>query len=690
MKTTFHALSFTTKMLILILVIFICTIIAFVLLTQHEIEKVMWNTVSASVNDMRKLITLYIESEYQDLIFHKEYALNGYKEQLKNVTKIVIANIDHYYSLYKRGILSEEDAKNFALENIENYRYGNNDYFYIYSTDLVAIAHPDQETKGMDMTNYQDEKGNFPLKMIQKTVLEKGKGFDSFWYFHLDEEKPIEKLTYNYLYKPWEWIIGTGVYIDDINKDIESKLSEILGNIRDTFSKIHIDENGYFFMFDSNHIILVHPTMEGMDFVDIDKPGLGIEHWEHLVEVSKMPDKPYTYYWDKPGHEGVYKYKKVSYVDYFEPLDWFIVSTFYIDELEEPARRIFRWSITIGFLALFISCVLTIFLIKRFTKPVKILTEHAKDLIKNDFIPTDSNKLFDLTERSHDEMGNLAGTFINMESTLQNYITELKQTTSANEKIRTELKIAHDIQMSMLPKKFPAFPNREEIDIYAMLIPAKEVGGDFYDFFFMDDHHLCFMIGDVSDKGVPAALFMAQSKSLIRATSMLLRKKKTDIPSPHHILSEVNNELCINNEHCMFLTLLLGILNLHDGKISITSAGHNPPYVIMDDHIEKNELPHKTPLGVHQNVRYRSEEIELSPRNGLFLYTDGITEATDNKNKLFGEERLEHILQNISDHKPSSILNLIIKEVRNFVGEMPQSDDITMLEIRFLSKMQKE
>ncbi len=163
--------------------------------------------------------------------------------------------------------------------------------------------------------------------------------------------------------------------------------------------------------------------------------------------------------------------------------------------MKEPAKRIFHREFLIALAALLIACVVTFFLIHRFTKPVKILTVHARQLTENNFGFTDSTELTNLTKSSRDEMGNLAQTFINMEKTLQKYIQDLKLTTAANEKIRSELRIAHDIQISMLPQTFPAFPDRKEIDIYALLEPAKEVGGDLYDFFFIDDDHLCFMRG---------------------------------------------------------------------------------------------------------------------------------------------------------------------------------------------------
>jgi len=171
---------------------------------------------------------------------------------------------------------------------------------------------------------------------------------------------------------------------------------------------------------------------------------------------------------------------------------------------------------------------------------------------------------------------------------------------------------------------------------------------------------------------------------------MLLKKGKEGIPSPSEIISEVNNELTRDNEHCMFVTLLLGILNIKSGNISITNAGHNLPYLLKENKIELIELPHKTPLGLRENVQYTSEELILSDHQSIFLYTDGITEATNEKDELFGENKLEKTLRTLSNSSPYTVLKMIIKEVHDFAGNTSQSDDITMLAIQYFAKKTKE
>lgn len=398
-----HSLSFTTRMLLLILVLLIITTITFMLITQYEAEKTIERTISTSIQDMRSLISLYVDNQYRSLVFHRENVLNRYKQKLKDLTDLVLANIRYYHQLAQKKILSEEDAREFALRSIEQFRYGNNDYFFVYNEDNVAISHPDPEIRGKNMTEYQDLKGNYPLKLIRKTILEKGEGYNSFWHIRLEEEKPIEKLTYSTYYEPWGWVIGTGFYIDDLEYEYRENLEEMLSEFRKTFSKIRIGTNGYFFIFNTNHIVLVHPTMEGVDFAEVDVPGMGMEHWYNMERASKNPDDPYIYYWDKPGYENDYSFKKIAYVDYFEPLNWYIVSTFYEDELNEPVKNIFRKELFTALAAILISGILTYFAVKKFTKPIKVLTRHAQHLTKNNFVSDNNKELKALAERSQNE-----------------------------------------------------------------------------------------------------------------------------------------------------------------------------------------------------------------------------------------------------------------------------------------------
>ncbi|NQV17757.1 MAG: cache domain-containing protein [Armatimonadetes bacterium] len=682
--------SFKSKMLFLILGILIITTFIFLIFTQKEVERAMLNAARDAARNMLHLVKLNVENEYQSLLYHKEYALVRYKEQLQNVVGIVESHLDSYYEMFEKGIINEAEAQQLALKSVEKFRFGKNDYFYIYDLELHAISHPDLNIRGKDMSNYLDVNGQLILQNIKKTLLQDEKGFDSFWHIRLGEKKPVEKLSFNVLYKKWNWIIGSGVYIDDIEADERAKLSKIISDLKQTFSKIKIGETGYFYIFNGEKFMLIHPSLADQDVTGLKDPVTGSDHIDDLIIASNNPEEPFSYIWDKPPlFENEFRFKKESFIEHFKHLDWYIASSVYEDEMRLPAKVIIKRQIAISLLILFISVFVIMILVKRFTKPLKTLTVHAKNLASSDFSPTSKEGLKQISKHSKDEMGKLADAFIYMQNTLQDYIQNLKITTAANEKIKSELQIARNIQMEMVPKDFPAFPARTEIDIFAFIEPAKDVGGDLYDYFFIDEENLCFLIGDVSDKGVPAALFMARSISLIRATTTLMKKNSRIEILPGTILDEVNKELYRDNEMCMFVTLFMGILNTRTGKIDYSNAGHNPPYLLKNNKIIQLDKICGCPLGIKKRTNYKSYSFILEYYDCLFLYTDGITEAMDKNDNEFSEKRLEENLNQIQTESPKQIITKIVKEVKEFSANIPQSDDISALAIKYFGNEAK-
>jgi serine phosphatase RsbU (regulator of sigma subunit)/anti-sigma regulatory factor (Ser/Thr protein kinase) len=247
------------------------------------------------------------------------------------------------------------------------------------------------------------------------------------------------------------------------------------------------------------------------------------------------------------------------------------------------------------------------------------------------------------------------------------------------ERLEEGLKLAHDIQMSMLPKTFPPFPERGELDIFATITPAKEVGGDFYDFFFLNEDRLCFAIGDVSGKGVPAALFMAVIKTLFKAIA-------TRVQNPTDILSTLNQEICRDNDLQMFTTLFCGILNTRTGEIKYSNGGHNPPYHISRSGVQQVPKKGGRVLGLVEESTYGSGRLLLGPGEAIVLYTDGITEAMDPAGKFFSEQRLESILTQTKFASARKQLEHLTNQITLFAAEAEQSDDITALAIRYLGR----
>ena len=257
-----------------------------------------------------------------------------------------------------------------------------------------------------------------------------------------------------------------------------------------------------------------------------------------------------------------------------------------------------------------------------------------------------------------------------------NLIKERK-TEAAKERIESELKVAHDIQMGIIPKIFPPFPERPEFDIHAIIEPAKEVGGDFFDFYFVDDEHLCFTIADVSGKGVPASLFMAVSKTLLKT------KSQTEI-TPDKILSQVNNLLCDENDSAMFVTTFYAILNTKTGEIIYSNGGHNLPYHIKSNgQITQLENTPGVALGVMEDFEYSSKQMTLAKNDILYLYTDGVNEAMDKDGNQFSYERMEEFLLKSNSLKPREITKQTLSNIREFAKGAVQSDDITVLVLKY-------
>jgi len=352
----------------------------------------------------------------------------------------------------------------------------------------------------------------------------------------------------------------------------------------------------------------------------------------------------------------------------------------YVDELRKRLARTLVLCVGIGLASFLAVLLISISMSRRISKPIVHLADHAYRLGSSDFVPQKETEadLAAMAAGTGDEVGSLARAFLHMLKKLEEYIRNLKETTAAKERIESELKIAHDIQMSFLPKIFPPFPNRTEFDLYAAIVPAKEVGGDLYDFCLLDDEHLFFYVGDVSDKGVPAALFMAVTMTLMKRTA---QQKGVD---PAAILRQVNVDLSGENENLLFVTLFCAILNFKTGELCYSNAGHNPPVVVRKNgEGEWLKLPDGLVLGVMPDSAYENRSIRICSGDAVLLYTDGVTEAMNPARKLYSEELLMKTGRALSGKTATEAVKTIMDSVRQHAAGAAQSDDITVMALTF-------
>lgn len=333
--------------------------------------------------------------------------------------------------------------------------------------------------------------------------------------------------------------------------------------------------------------------------------------------------------------------------------------------------------VTVGIIVLFML-IYMIYLYCFVVRPINQIAQGTEAFVKNNnHMPEQLLRI-----KTHDEIQTLAESFIKMEKDIVEYTENLTAITAEKERVNTELSVATRIQANMLPSIFPAFPERKEIDIYATMNPAKEVGGDFYDFFMVDERHLAIVMADVSGKGVPAALFMVIGKTLIKDHT----QSGKDLGE---VFTEVNELLCESNSEGLFITAFEGVLDLASGEFRFVNAGHEIPYICKKGcKFEPYKIRAGFVLAGMEGMRYKCGEMRLDVGDKIFQYTDGVTEATNANNELYGMERLTDILGENSALSPTELLPKVKEDIDRFVGEAPQFDDITMLCLEYKARME--
>ena len=346
-----------------------------------------------------------------------------------------------------------------------------------------------------------------------------------------------------------------------------------------------------------------------------------------------------------------------------------------------PARIIYGSSQLLSYLVLLIMFIglVVLFLIcnsvvMRITRPLARFADSADEVAKGNL----DAKLPDI--KTKDEMARLSQSFSLMQTSLKHQMEELRQSTASKAAIESELKVASDIQMSMLPKMFPAYPERDDIDIFGQLTPAKAVGGDLFDFFIRDEK-LFFCIGDVSGKGVPAALVMAVTRAQFRTVS-------AHESQPERIVLRLNETMSEGNDSNMFVTLFVGVLDLPTGRLRYCNAGHDAP-MLIGSNIGMLPCNPNLPVGVMGGWKFSMQEVLIDPNTTIFLYTDGLTEAENITHDQFTEKRILEVAEDClanNNHKPAQLVSNMAKAVREFVNGAEQSDDLTLLAIQYTKR----
>ena len=601
-----------------------------------------------AANKMREEATKHAHSELSNTIHQIDAILHAVEIAVENTAWVVPQVLDSPDSLYKiteRLLRNNEFIYGSAIAFEPNYYKSEGQYFSPYS--------------------YRGKNGNIRSRQL---------GTDTYNYHYMDWYQIPKLLDKAYWCEPYYDDGGGEKMMTTYSKplyDSNGKLYAVLTadlsleGLTGLVSNIHAFENSYNLMMSRNASFIVHPnhdlilneTIFSSTYGDTDE---SLKKMQEDIVNSRSGEVLR----DMDGSKFLVFYSPV------ETTQWTIAIVCSMSELYKGVKILRGMLIILGIMALLLLIALSYKGIRKVVAPIEDFSNVAKKIATGNF----DVELPKIT--SQDELKELHDSFENLQKSLVQYIEELKSTTANKERIESELRIASSIQMGMIPESFPAFPERKDLLLSAKLVPAKEVGGDLYDFFIKDEK-LYFIIGDVSGKGIPASLVMAVTCRLFRSVASYLN-------NPQEIISSLNDSLSDGNESNMFCTAFLGILDLKTGHLKYCNAGHNAPLTIgPEGNVSSIDIVPNLPLGLFNGFPYEGQETEIEKGTMIYMFTDGVNEAENNEKELLGDAKIESLLKNNAFMEPGDIIDITFDQIRCHADGAEQSDDITVMCIKY-------
>ena len=577
-----------------------------------------------------------------------------------------ISHPDMMYGFMERLVSLNPHVRSCGISFVDNYYPGKGRWYCPYTVRKDSATIERQTLGGKDYDYLTAE-------WFTKTIAADSASWSKAFFAHSDTTKtPLVAYMI-----PIHDKQGKAVAVLGLDVSLDEVLSEKQGGLDEADDKKpwSAKKEVYSFTIDSEGTYLRHPDRKRVinenflkrceataDTLDdqVVKAMLKVDTTNYAFENAKVLNLE--------GEEVMLFYVPIKHTNWTLAL---VVPEFFIDLFGYIFGGFLLFFILIGLVVVFFAGRRGI---KKTSKPLKQLAASADEVAKGNF----DTVLPDI--QSRDEIHQLRDSFDNMQRSLTRYVGELRETTAQKASMESELKIAHDIQMAMVPKIFPPYPNRDDIDIYGMMVPAKSVGGDLFDFLLRDER-LFFCIGDVSGKGVPASLFMAVTRSLFRSVA-------AEELNPQQIMTRINASLCDGNNVGMFVTMFIGVLDLQTGRLDYCNGGHEAPLVFGETFDRLPVVPNLA-VGILDDKQFEVQSTTLAPQTTLLLFTDGLTEALNTDDKLFDMNRVMQVgreLQADGLTHPLEVTERMRAAVEAFVGEANQSDDLTMLAVQYKPK----
>ena len=597
-----------------------------------------------SANKMRDEASDNAHSELSNTIHQIDAILHAVEIAVENTAWVVpksLAYPDSLYAITERLLRNNEFIYGSAIAFEPNYYKSQGHYFSPYS--------------------YRGKNGNIRSRQL---------GTGTYDYHYMDWYQIPKLLDKPYWSEPYYDDGGGNMMMTTYSKplyDNDGKMYAIITAdlslewLTELVGGIKAFENSYNLMVSRNASYIVHPNRD----LILNETLFSSTYGDTDESLKKMQKDILE------GNSGevLRNMQGSKFFVFYSPVEttqWTVAIVCAMSELHKDAKLLRNMLIVLGIIALLLMIALSYKGIRKVVAPIEDFSDVAKKIATGKF----DVELPNIT--SQDELKELHDSFEYLQQSLVKYIEELKDTTANQERIESELRIASSIQMGMLPKQFPAFPERNDISLWAKLVPAKEVGGDLYDFF-IEDEKLYFIIGDVSGKGVPASLVMAVTCRLFRSVASHLKK-------PADIISSLNDSLADGNDSNMFCTAFLGVLDLKTGHLEYCNAGHNAPLVIAPDgNVSPMDIVPNLPLGLFSGFPYEGQETTIERQTMLYMFTDGVNEAENINNELLGDEKIFEMLKKNASLEPGDIIDVTFEQIRRHADGAEQSDDITVM-----------
>ena len=642
--------------------------------TQRSVTRTVSSMEEHAVHNVLNLVVQDSEARWGSFLLDKIATVRGNRERLRRQGLIISSALSTYLHQVQNGELTAERARSLALEWMSTLSLGDSGNVWVFDAQHNVLASALDIERFLNIDELVDYKGRPLAESVYQEVRVVGQSFAI--YRVPDGDTAHGSLRYAHVsYVPgWDWVIVVSDDAQGVVEQFERRRIETERTIADVLDDLRLAESGFAFIIGDDGRLIAPPPRSHVHLLgDLDQV-TGRTLQGHIHDLPRSPEIQQLAFQPATADDAWR-----LYTVYFRPLGWTIVAAVpeadFTSAATELRNRIGLYFLLVLAVGLIVAGLVSL----RLTRPLHQLSEFARalpdqDLVAGSMLPA---HIAELPRRRPDEVGRLAGAFAYMDEQLREKVARLLEETSSRERLESELNIARELQQGLLPPADLTLP--ASVNLSATMVPAKEVGGDLYSYFLLPDGRLLFAIGDVSDKGMPAALFMAATCTLIRAAA----ETATD---PAVIMTRINNLLSFNNPNLMFVTLVVGVLDLDSGHLEWANGGHSPLCVLTPSgDLRVLEGRSGPACGVQDGLPYKSFQGDLAVGEVLIGFTDGVTEAVGPAEEQFGEHRLYAALAELAGANSPTVLNAVLEKVREFIQGTPQSDDITLLAIRRLT-----